>query len=91
MIIVLVLGIFALMVLKNFISKLPTGKNTENKLIEETPRSPDEEEVVEMSPRLELNKHEAKSQKEQHINEINEAIMAAPEEAAKLLTSFIKE
>ena len=44
-----------------------------------------------MSPRLELNKHEAKSQKEQHINEINEAIMAAPEEAAKLLTSFIKE
>ena len=91
LIIVLVLGIFALMVLKNFISKLPTGKNTENKLIEETPRSPDEEEVVEMSQRLELNKHEAKSQKEQHINEINEAIMAAPEEAAKLLTSFIKE
>ena len=31
------------------------------------------------------------SQKDQSISELNEAIMSAPEDAAKLLTSFIRE
>ena len=35
-----------------------------------------------------LNKKEIQSQKEQTITELNEAVMAAPEDAAKLLTSF---
>ena len=42
-------------------------------------------------PRIELSKKEIKSQKEQSINELNEAVMASPEDAAKLLTSFIKD
>ena len=43
------------------------------------------------TPRLELNLKEIKSQKDQNINELNEAVMSSPEEAAKLITSFIKD
>ena len=42
-------------------------------------------------PRTEFNKREIQSQRDQNITELNEAIMAAPEDAAKLLTSFIRE
>ena len=51
----------------------------------------EEEEIQEVAPRIEFNKKEIQSQKEQTITEINEAVMAAPEDAAKLLTSFIRE
>ena len=37
------------------------------------------------------SEREIQSQKEQNIVEINEAVMASPEDAAKLLTSFIRE
>ena len=49
------------------------------------------EEQEENLPKIELNKKEIKSQKEQSINELNEAVMASPEDAAKLITSFIKD
>ena len=91
LIIVLILGCFALVVLKSFVSKIPTPKKVEKKAIEEAPRIVEEEEIVEVSPRIEFNKREIQSQKEQTITEINEAVMAAPEDAAKLLTSFIRE
>ena len=91
LIIVLVLGCFALAVLKGFVSKIPTPKKVEKKAIEEAPRVVEEEEIVEASPRIEFNKREIQSQKEQTITEINEAVLAAPEDAAKLLTSFIRE
>ena len=42
-------------------------------------------------PKIEMNLKEVKSQKEQSINELNEAVMASPEDAAKLLTSFIRD
>lgn len=90
LIIVLVLGCFALVVLKSFVSKIPTPKKVEKKAIEEAPRIV-EEEIVEASPKIEFNKREIQSQKEQTITEINEAVLAAPEDAAKLLTSYIKE
>lgn len=91
LIIVLVLGCFALAVLKGFVSKLPARK-TEKRVIEEAPiKVLEEEEAPEMTPRIEFNKKEIQSQKEQTINELNEAVMAAPEDAAKLLTSFIRE
>ena len=65
---------------------------TERKQIEEAPiKVLEEEEAPEVSPRIEFNKREIQSQKEQTITEINEAVMAAPEDAAKLLTSFIRE
>ena len=92
LIIILVLGCFALAVIKVFISKMPTPKKTERKVIEEViPKVIEEEETPEISPRIEFNKKEIQSQKEQTITEINEAVMSAPEDAAKLLTSFIRE
>ena len=93
LIIVLVLGVFALLVLKGFISKLPTPIRNERKPVEEIAvrASEEEEETPEVMPRVEFNKREIQSQKDQNINELNEAIMAAPEDAAKLLTSYIRE
>ena len=91
-IVILILGLFALIVLKSFVSKIPTPKKSEKKLIEDImPRVVEEEEVQEVAPRIEFNKKELQSQKEQNITELNEAIMTSPEEAAKLLTSFIRE
>lgn len=91
LLVVLVLGCFALVVLKSFISKIPTPKPSERKVVEDLPKVIEEEEIQEVAPRIELNKKEIQSQKEQTITEINEAVMAAPEDAAKLLTSFIRE
>ncbi len=92
LVIVLILGCFALAVLKGFVSKIPTPKRTERKVVEEAPVRPvEEEEAPEITTKFEFNKREIASQKEQTINELNEAVMAAPEDAAKLLTSFIRE
>ena len=71
---------------------MDTPKRTERRQIEEIiPKVIEEEETPEISPKIEFNKREIQSQKEQTITEINEAVMAAPEDAAKLLTSFIRE
>jgi flagellar biosynthesis/type III secretory pathway M-ring protein FliF/YscJ len=92
LVIVLILGCFALAVLKGFVSKMPTPKKVEKKSPEEIlPKVVEEDEVQEVAPKFEFNKRELASQKEQTITEINEAVMAAPDEAAKLLTSFIRE
>ena len=91
LIIVLVLGCFALVVLKSFVSKIPTPKQVEKKVVEEAPKVLEEEEVHEAAPQIQFNKKEIQSQKDQSITELNEAIMASPEDAAKLLTSFIRE
>ena len=73
-------------------SKIPTPKKTEKKVIEEfVPKVVEEEEIHEVAPKFDFNKKELASQKEQTITEINDAVMAAPDEAAKLLTSFIRE
>ena len=95
LIIVLVLGCFALYILKNFVAKMPSAKSREQKqkIQEEliARQMQEEEEMQEDMPKIELNKKEIKSQKEQSINELNEAVMASPEEAAKLITSFIRD
>ncbi len=91
LLVVLVLGCFALLVLKGFVSKIPTPKPVERKVQEELPRIVEEEEVAEVAPKIKFNEREIQSQKEQTITEINEAVLAAPEDAAKLLTSFIRE
>ena len=70
---------------------MPTPKPVEKKIQEEAVRVVEDEEVSEIAPRIEINKKELQSQKEQTITEINDAVMAAPEDAAKLLTSFIRE
>ena len=94
LIIVLVLGCFALMVLKGFISKLPTAASrNEKKSLEDNiiKAAAEEEETMEITPKIEFNKKEIQSQKDQSITELNEAIMASPEDAAKLITSYIRE
>ena len=92
LIVVLILGLFSLMVLKGFVSKLPTPKKVERHIPEEIAvRASEEEETNEIIPKIQFNQKEIQSQKEQNINELNEAIMSAPEDAAKLLTSFIRE
>ena len=92
LVIVLVLGCFTLAILKSFISKIPTPKKQEKKVIEEhVQKVVEEEDVADIAPRLDFNKKELQSQKDQNIHELNETIMAAPDEAAKLLTSFIRE
>ena len=93
LIVVLVLGCFALYILKTFISKMPSAKRQERIIHQEEPVAERTEEVEqeEDMPKIELNKREIKSQKEQNINELNEAVMASPEDAAKLITSFIRD
>ena len=92
LIVVLVLGCFALFILKGFVSRIPSPAALEKKPQEDPQqRLLEEEEMRDSSPRLEFNKKELQSQKEQNITELNEAIMAAPEDAAKLLTSYIRE
>lgn len=91
LIVVFVLGLFALLVIKSFISKMPV-RRVERHIPEEIPtRAAEEEEMVEASPKIEFNRKEIASQKEQNITEINEAVMSSPEDAAKLLTSYIRE
>lgn len=91
LVVVFILGLFALVVLKAFVSKIPV-KRIEKKVPEEIPvRTQEEDEVAEITPKIDFNKREIMSQKEQNINELNEAIMSSPEEAAKLLTSYIRE
>ena len=88
---ILILGGFALFILKNFVSKIPTPKKVERVVQEDVHEAQQEEIEQEEVPRIEINKKEIRSQKDQNINELNDAVMAAPEEAAKLLTSFIRE
>lgn len=92
LVVVFALGFFALLILKGFVSKIPTPAPREKKPVEDIQqRIIEEEDTRDTSPRIEFNKRELQSQKEQTITELNDAIMAAPEDAAKLLTSFIKE
>lgn len=96
LVIVVLLGGFALLILKSFVAKLPAGRRQrqEHRIIEEIQDISDRVSEIDHeddSPRIELNQKEIRSQKDQSINELNEAVMAAPEEAAKLLTSFIRD
>ena len=93
LIVVLVLGCFALIIIKNFVTKIPTPKRIERTPAEEinNQENIEENDIEESLNKIELKKKEIVSQKEQSINELNEAVMASPEDAAKLLTSFIRD
>ena len=94
LIIILLLGGFALIILKSFVNKMPTMKvkKVETKIHENIPEiRHDEVEQEENIPKIEFNRREIQSQKDQSINELNDAVMASPEEAAKLITSFIRD
>ena len=92
LILIFVLGVFALIILRGLIAKLPNLALPKKKPVEEISTVVEEEDVPETSQaRVEFSKKEIQSQREQNITELNEAIMSAPEDAAKLLTSYIKE
>lgn len=86
LIIILLLGGFSLMILRKFLS-MP--RRVERR-VEEIPEVRQEEVEEEDAPAIVLDKKEIRSQKDQSINELNEAVMSAPEEAAKILVSYIK-
>ena len=91
---VLLLGGFALIILKNLVSKMPTlkpSKRPERHIEDIIEVKSDDVEQEEENSRIPMNQKEIRSQKDQSINELNEAVMSAPEEAAKLLVSFIKD
>ena len=91
---VLLLGSFALIILKGLVKKIPTFKPTVKRVERHddfVESRSDEVEQEEDSSKITLNQREIRSQKDQSINELNEAVMSAPEEAAKLLVSFIKD
>ena len=69
---------------------MPTGKRIERRIEELQESVQEEAEMEEDAPRPDLEKKEITSKKNQSINELNDAVMAAPEEAAKLLVSYIK-
>ena len=91
LIVILLLGGFALLVLRNFVTKMPSPKRYERRYEEEIETRPEEVEQEEDVSAITLDKKEIRSQKDQSINELNEAVMSAPEEAAKLLVSYIKD
>ena len=115
-IVVLVLGLFAITLLKNLVSRLPHYDVQQNILDE-----PDEDEDLAIGapddvdaplkldklgnlldsgyPSLNFDRDDTQatlqdieiSKQEQSINTLNEAILADPEAAAKVLMSYIKE
>ncbi len=91
LIVILLMGGFALLILKNFVNKMPTMKKIERRFEELQEPVQEEFEPEEDSSGIVLDKKEIRSQKDQSINELNEAVMTAPEEAAKLLVSYIKD
>ena len=91
LIVILLMGGFALLILKNFVSKMPSMKRIERRIEEMQEPVIEEVEPETDSSGIVLDKKEIRSQKDQSINELNEAVMSAPEEAAKLLVSYIKD
>ena len=91
LIVILLMGGFALLILRNFVNKMPSGKRIERRFEELQEPVHEEVEQEEDSASITLDKKEIRSQKDQSINELNEAVMTAPEEAAKLLVSYIKD
>lgn len=91
LIVILLMGGFALLILKNFVNKMPSMKKIERRFEELQEPVQEEYEPEEDSSGIVLDKKEIRSQKDQSINELNEAVMTAPEEAAKLLVSYIKD
>ena len=89
---IVLLGGFALLILKSFVSKMPDKKYTEKRIEDYVaPKELTEQEDEEDIQNVEMDKKELQSMKDQSITELNEAVMAAPEEAAKLLVSFMKD
>ena len=68
-----------------------TGSQGHRRFEEEMDSRQEDVEQEEDTPSITLDKKEIRSQKDQSINELNEAVMTAPEEAAKLLVSYIKD
>ncbi len=96
MVLIFILGLFALLTLKNTLGlfskmKVPTGlENMPSSTVVELAGEDDLIASMEKEA-VNLKKSYPKSQKEASINELNDIIMQSPEEAAKLITSYLKD
>lgn len=96
LVILCVLGIIALVMLKGILDKfakvkMPTGNPTSNTVVNITPNEEAMVQLADREPIIEFRKNYTQSQKESNITELNDIVMQSPEEAAKLITSYLKE
>lgn len=93
MILVFILGLFALLTLKNTLglfSKFKLPKTVEQDSIIQTKLAEAENLITAVDKEAAILKR-PKTSKETSINELNDIIMQSPEEAAKVITSYLKE
>ena len=95
LIIICVLGVVALMTLKNVLGSFSKMKIAQSNAQATSIAIANAEEALaqaaEKEPIIEFKKGYSQSQKETSINELNDIIMQSPEEAAKLITSYLKD
>ncbi len=95
LIIIFVLGLFALMTLRGILDKLPKPKISQatNSAATSVAVANAEEALaqLERDPIIEFRKGSSQTQKENNITELNDIVMQSPEEAAKLITSYLKD
>ncbi len=96
LVILCVLGIIALAMLKGILDKfakvkVPTGNPASNTVVNVAPNDDAMVQLADREPIIEFRKNFTQSQKESNITELNDIVMQSPEEAAKLITSYLKE
>ena len=95
MVLIFILGLFALLTLKNTLGlfskiKVPSLAEQNASMAAQIAEAEDVIANVERES-SNLRKSYPKSQKEASINELNDIIMQSPEEAAKVITSYLKD
>lgn len=95
LIILFILGLFALTTLKGILNrfakiKMPTGDG-QNGTSVAIANAEEALAQLEKEPVIEFRKGHTQAKKETSITELNDIIMQSPEEAAKLITSYLKD
>ena len=96
LVILFVLGLVALIMLKSILDKftkikMPAGHSSINTSVSVAPGEDAIEQMSDREPIIEFRQNYAQSQKEARISELNDIVMQSPEEAAKLITSYLKD
>ena len=95
LVILFALGLFALMTLKGLLDrfakiKMPTGTISHTTSVA-VANAEEALAQIDKEPVIEFRKGYSQSQKESNITELNDIVMQSPEEAAKLITSYLKD
>ncbi len=97
LVILFVLGLVALIMLKSILDKfakvkMPNTPATGNTMVSVASGGEDALlQATEKEPIIEFRKNYSQTQKEASINELNDIVMQSPEDAAKLITSYLKD